>query len=172
MTLKSLLEAATQQLDDASRALEEQSRKMSMDRAVKKALSACDLAFYAEKVAITQAIEGALREVEIDEKCARDAEFAKLYRAEFARLSAAIPRSRGRSRLKPTFTLRKFVRPVPQAEREVDEAIQREFRILAEERARFFESARVRLQRDPRLREKVKALLEKWGRGAYWEAIS
>lgn len=159
-------------------ALEHAVTEMNRRIGVRTAYNACSvlrMAFYIEESVVAAALKAAKEAISTEDFCAQSAEHARLYREAYDEALQAVEehlQSHGEPARPRNVVIPPFVPPPVHADAVINESIQRTYRSLADERARFFEKTRRRLRGDSRLRAQVRAKLERDGHGAIWDAIS
>jgi hypothetical protein len=136
---------------------------------VQQATSQAKLTFAAEKSAISSSVEHASRVLQTEAFRAQSEDHRRLYDEAYAELSKLL-RDDGEGAF--SMQVARITPPPIDPRPEIDEAIQRAHRNLMEERSKYFDEVRRKLNGDPRVAELVKARLHEIGCPECWQAIS
>ncbi|WP_082102577.1 endonuclease domain-containing protein [Sphingomonas sp. Ag1] len=143
-------------------------------KVVKQALSEADLAFSAEKKALTSAIQSAELSLSIEDEIGDDAEMRKDYDSFYRDLKLAMKKSDHDSGIDASTGAKvaQFKVPPATGNEDADSEIRERFAIMNAERDELLQEVRTKLSKDKRLTPLVRDNLNKYGCPQMWHLVA
>jgi very-short-patch-repair endonuclease len=171
---RSGIERLRQTVASTNKAMNEFGLSVERIRLLNKALSQAELAYHTEKKVIDGAVEGAERQLQIDDEIGDDEDSRRDFESHLAFLTKAIGEADGgqAQASEQKINLTPFQSPIMSGNMDADQEINERFNRMRIERGAYFDLARARIRADSRLAPLVQQKLAKYGCPQVWDYIA